>query len=266
MEAYIDYGPGTRKKLAGKLAEINQLQPDVLCILFDDMRGDIAGLAELQVHICEDIAAMSSAQRIILCPTYYSDDPVLERVFGPKPNNYWSDLGRELAAGIDFFWTGEQVCSPAFSCESVAAITEAMARPPVLWDNYPVNDGAKMCRKLHLRPFEDRPGDREQWLRGHLANPMNQPWLSRIPLCTMLDATVSMQGFAAAVRQQCPESLALLLERDVALFQDRGLDCIAEVQRQQLLRDYDAIEHPCAREVSQWLRGAYAFDPACLTD
>jgi hyaluronoglucosaminidase len=266
FEAYIDYGSRTRERLGDKLAEINQLHPDVLCILFDDMRGDIADLAALQVRICEDIAAMSNAQRIIMCPTYYSNDPVLERVFGSMPDNYWVDLGRELAADIDFFWTGEQVCSPAYSRESVADITEAMARAPVLWDNYPVNDGAKMCRKLHLRPFKGRPGDRELWLRGHLANPMNQPWLSRIPLCTMFNAQSPGQDFASAVRQQCPESLAQLLERDVALFQDQGLDCIAEAQRQQLLRDYDAIAHPCAREVSDWLRGAYAFDPACLTD
>ena len=40
---------------------------------------------------------------------------------------------------------------------SLKDITELMRRPPVLWDNYPVNDSAKMSRHLHLAPFEGRP-------------------------------------------------------------------------------------------------------------
>jgi hypothetical protein len=266
FEAYIDYGPRTRERLHRKLAEIDQLKPDVLCILFDDMRGDVPDLAELQARISQDIAARSSARRFILCPSYYSDDPVLERVFGEMPTNYWQDLGRGLDSAIDFFWTGDRVCSRSYSSDSVAAISDTMGRSPVLWDNYPVNDGEKMCRLLHLRPFSGRPADMEQWSRGHLANPMNQAWLSRIALCTMPVSGVVKPDFVSAVRQQCPQALARLLERDLGLFNDEGLDAIDVLQQQLLVQEYGAIDHPCAAEVLAWLQGAYAFDPACLTD
>jgi hypothetical protein len=266
MEAYIGYGPKTLERLRSKLAEINRLQPDILCILFDDMRGDIPGLAGVQARIVNDIAAMSSAPRLVMCPTYYSDDPVLERVFGPMPSGYWQELGRQLDPAIDFFWTGNRVCSTAFSRESLAPITAAMGRAPVLWDNYPVNDGAKMSRKLHLKPFVGRPADIASWTHGHLANPMNQACLSRIALCTSPACGQPLADLAQAVEYNCPRDLTELLLRDAQLFTDAGLDAMREPQREQLAGEYSRIDHACAREVAGWLRGDYAFDPACLTD
>ena len=32
-----------------------------------------------------------------------------------------------------------------------------------------------------------------------------------------------------------------------------------------MVEQYDAFEDPAAREIASWLRGEYAFDPACLT-
>jgi hypothetical protein len=266
LEAYIDYGARSIDRLRCKLAQIDQLKPDVLCVLFDDMRGDMPQLAAMQARITQDIASMSAAPRLIMCPTYYSEDPVLERVFGARPEGYWQDLGDALDPAIDFFWTGERVCSPCYDRNSVAAISAAMARAPVLWDNYPVNDGEKMSRLLHLRPFSGRPPAAPGWLRGHLANPMNQAWLSRIPLCTMADCDNPAPDFATAVERQCPPQLAQLLQRDLALFSDAGLDAIQPPLQRQLLREYGVIDHPCAQELVAWLQGAYAFDPACLTD
>ena len=202
-----------------------------------------------------------------MCPTYYSFDPILEKVFGARPENYWDDLGGSLDAGIDFFWTGDKVCSRTYSASSLAPIAEQMRRPPVLWDNYPVNDGARMSRRLHLLPFENRPGPPDDWVRGHLVNPMNQAWLSRLPLLTLADTEGgSEQRFVRASAQCCPGPLAKLLLRDLELFSGVGLDGIPEGDKQALLSDYNAYAHPVAVEVCQWLRGEYAFDPACLTD
>ncbi len=262
FEAYLDYDETTRSRLRNKLREIDRLQPDILCVLFDDMRGDLPGLAGLQARMVADIAANTVAGRVIMCPTYYSEDPVLERVFGAMPDHYWRDLGRMLDPAIDFFWTGDRVCSAAYSSESVCAISEAMGRAPVLWDNYPVNDSQKMSRRLHLRPFSGRPVGAPNWLRGHLVNPMNQACLSRIVLSTLS----GYEDFAGAVRQHCPEGLARLLERDIECFSGPGLDAIDGSARQALLADYGGFDHPCAREVIDWLQGGYAFDPACLTD
>jgi hypothetical protein len=266
LDAYIDYNARTLERLEPKLAAIDQLRPEILCILFDDMRGDVPNLAQLQVRMVEDIASRSSASRIIVCPTYYSDDPVLERVFGAMPARYWHQLGSELDPAIDFFWTGDRVCSEQFSRESVSVITEAMQRAPVLWDNYPVNDGAKMSRRLNLRPFRGRPADIRQWSRGHLANPMNQACLSRVALCTMPTCYSPAQGFEQALDRTVPRGLASLLQRDLILFNDEGLDAIDSGRQQRLVKEYGAFDHPLADEVVGWLQGDYSFDPACLTD
>ncbi len=266
LEAYIDYGPRTLERLKPKLAAIDRLRPDILCILFDDMRGDVPDLARLQARMVADIATFSSAPRMILCPTYYSADPVLERVFGAMPRGYWQQLGSELDAKLDFFWTGERVCSKSYDCDSLAAITEAMQRAPVLWDNYPVNDGAKMSRRLNLRPFRGRPRSIQAWCRGHLANPMNQAYLSRVALCTMPACRSPAADFEQALERLAPPALGGLLTRDLALFSDRGLDAIDAAHKSRLELEYGAFEHPLAREVLGWLRGEYRFDPACLTE
>src|SRR5713226_1918863 len=53
-------------------ARLSELDADMLCILFDDMRGDLDGLPDLQAKVISDVCAWSNAQRFIVCPTYYS--------------------------------------------------------------------------------------------------------------------------------------------------------------------------------------------------
>lgn len=250
--------------LREKVEEINALGPSLLCILFDDMRGDMPGLASQQLGLVDEVLAVSKAQRHIVCPTYYSDDPVLEKVFGQRPADYWRDFGGGLDSSVDYFWTGTKVCSTEYNESSLVAISEQMKRPPILWDNYPVNDGERMSRHLHLAPFSGRPG-RVPWLRGQLVNPMNQCWLSRIPLLSV-PAGRGLSDITDALTEVCPVDLSVLLERDVALFQQQGLDNIAADQRETLLAEYQQFDHPCAREVVEWLQEQYRFDPACLTD
>ena len=60
------------------------------------MPGDSSSLAQRQAEIVQDVQAWSDANHIIVCPTYYSFDPVLERFFGNRPDDYWEDLGRLL--------------------------------------------------------------------------------------------------------------------------------------------------------------------------
>ena len=62
------------------------------------------------------------------------------------------------------------------------------------------------------------------------------------------------------------EPALALLERDTALLQDRGLDNIEPQAVTALIEDYAATGSKAALEVIDWLRGEYAFDPACLTD
>ena len=53
--------------------------------------------------------------RIICCPSYYSDDPILDVAFGDRPAFYLEQLGRLLDPAIQIMWTGEEVCAREYS-------------------------------------------------------------------------------------------------------------------------------------------------------
>jgi hyaluronoglucosaminidase len=129
------------------------------------------------------------ADRLIVCPTYYTDDPVLDRVFGDRPPGYLEELGRGLDPDVQVFWTGPEVVSREISTGHVDRVAEALGRKPFLWDNYPVNDGQRMSQYLHLRGFTGRPAGLAGPWPAHVINPALQPVLSRIPALTLPTAT-----------------------------------------------------------------------------
>lgn len=262
-----NYDGPAREALRKKAERLNELDPDILCILFDDMKGDVADLASIQADMAHLLSGVSRAPRQIVCPSYYSDDPVLEKVFGKAPANYLEDLGQKLDPKLDIFWTGPLVCSVDYPPDHLESVAQRLGRKPFLWDNYPVNDGAKKSNHLHLAPF--RRHQAADLIAGHAVNPMNQAWLSRLPLLTFAASYGAGydpdQAWRQALQgQSCPPELARLLERDVAEFQDKGL---LALDAAALLAGYNAVpDHPYRVEVMEWLTGKYEFDPACLTD
>lgn len=273
-EIYCNPDRDQRATLTHKLTRINELEPDILCLLFDDMRGDLPGLAQIQCELVKQAAEITNAQRLIFCPTYYSFDPVLEKVFGQRPQNYWQNLGSGLDKSIDIFWTGPKVCSMEYPTTHLQEVSALLERKPFLWDNYPVNDGAVKSKLLHLRAFGESHGQLAPHIAGHAVNPMNQPWLSRIPLLSLPRAYRDrgtynpQQAFEDACSRVCSPALAEALLTDVSLFQDTGLGQLDSYRQQQLQKRYQTWAHnqPCAQEVCDWLAGLYAFDPACLTE
>lgn len=267
-----EYGAEDRAALQRKFAQLNQLDPDWLCILFDDMPGDFAQLAQRQAAIVADIAAMSGARRIAMCPTYYSFDPILEQLFGAMPVRYLEDLGALLDPSIDIFWTGSHVLAPGFSKADIDAVVARIGRKPTLWDNYPVNDGRKSSRFLHLLPVRNRPAQLADWCSAHFANPMNQPCLSRLPLASLAasyregDDYDASQCWSQQLAALDNVALADLLRRGVERFQREGLDAIAGDERRRLAIEYRQLRDPAADEVADWLDELYRFDPACLND
>jgi hypothetical protein len=266
------YDADDRRALQQKFAQLNQLDPDWLCILFDDMPGDFAQLAQRQAAIVADIAAMSGARRIAMCPTYYSFDPILEQLFGAMPPRYLEDLGALLDPTVDVFWTGSHVLAPAFTAADIEAVATRIGRKPTLWDNYPVNDGRKSSRFLHLLPVQNRPAQLADWCRGHFANPMNQPRLSQLPLASLAmsyargDSYEAEQCWAQQLTALDERELAVLLARDAERFQRQGLDAIDVGERELIAAEYRRLPHPAAQEVADWLAELYRFDPACLND
>ena len=249
--------------LKKKIEAFNLLGVDRVSVLFDDMRGDFPDLAQTQATILHRIGDLSRAKRLSMCPTYYSNDPILDKIFGNRPQTYLVDLGRALDPSIGVYWTGERICSKSQDLRDLEQVRERLGRKPLLWDNYPVNDTPAMCKFLHLRGFSDRPAGLSEILGEHGINPMNQPELSRIPAETLVmnyaqkEGYRATQAFSDAAREILGPELAAKVTADLPVFQDAGLDGISPNQKDALLSDYRRFDHPAAREIANWLQGQY---------
>ena len=262
-EIWSDFGTAARRALADRLALFADLGVDDVGLLFDDMQGDRPDLAERQAEVVAFAAQRLPGARLIVCPSYYSDDPVLDRVFGARPPAYLETLGRLLVPAIEIFWTGEEVCSREFSPGHLARVTAQLGRKPLLWDNYPVNDGPRMSPHLHLRGFTGRTASIARHIAGHAINPALQPMLSCIPALTLAmsyaegDAYEYGAAFFEAAREVAGPELAAMLRDDLLGLQDAGLGGMTDERKARLRARYGAIDQPCAREVVGWLDGGY---------
>lgn len=264
-ELYRDFtGPG-RADFIAKVRALDAIGIDDLAILFDDTRGDVPDLAAREADILHTALAHTRASRVLMCPTYYSDDRMLDVVFGERPEGYLEDLGRRLDPRVGVYWTGEEICSREHSVAHLARVAESLGRKPTLWDNYPVNDGPNMSRHLHLRAFTGRPSVIGPYLAAHAINPALQPHLSLIPASTLAasyrdGATYAyMRAFREAARACAGDALASMLETDLHALQDRGIDHLDD-DRERLRQRYAALAHPMTAEVVRWLDGADTVD------
>ena len=274
FEIYLNYDTAARIALESKVLQINEAGVDTLCILFDDMRGDVEGLANLQARVIEDICGWSDAENFIVCPTYYSYDARLAREFGPPPKTYLGDFGRLVDQRIDFFWTGEKVISHGYSAKHLAEVAGDIRRKPFIWDNHSSNDSKIRTNHLYLDPKDWSLA--AEYAAGLAVNPMNQPHLSRIALAgyrPLLTAGAGQaagagqsQSFTAICRDLCGAALAARVIADAELFRSTRLDDLDRAVRARLLESYEAESgNPYAEEIAAWLRGEYVFDPQCLT-
>jgi len=252
----------TRADLRRRVRDLDAIGIDDLVILFDDLRGDVPALAERQAEIVRICADATRASAIYFCPTYYSRDPILDRVFGDRPPGYLAELGSRLDPAVRVYWTGQEVVSPEIGPAHLCDVAAELDRKVCLWDNYPANDGPRMSRFLHLRAFTGRPPGIAAHIVAHAINPAQQPHLTALPALTL--ATNYNDGadydyggaFWTAAERLFGERLAAMLAADLAPFQDVGLDRLG-ARRGELRKRYAALDEPAAREVVAWLDSAY---------
>lgn len=178
--------PSELERLWAKLDAFRRIGVRVFGLFFDDIppalrhdedRRTYATLAEAQADFCTRLwrRMQPQALHLMVCPTHYCGDPEVP---------YLRELGERLDPSVDLFWTGPAVCSREISGKHVEQVAHVMRRPPLLWDNYPVNDGS-MAPELHIGPYTGRDARLDELLRGVFANPMNQPYASRLALFTI---------------------------------------------------------------------------------
>ena len=110
-------------------------------------------------------------------------DDLHQRVGNP---DYLKELGAGVDPGVSIVWTGPKTLSPAITAEQAREWGTYIHRPPLIWDNFPVNDGAQWCRYLGRSTGRDASSAREV-TRGLFANPIIAPHASIIPLQTVAD-------------------------------------------------------------------------------
>ena len=266
---HLDFGGEAKQIFARKIESLEALGIDDFALLFDDMRSDVPNLAQLQADIIHWTLDRLKVDRFFVCPSFYTDDPVLDRVFGQRPDNYVEDFGRLVDRSIHVFWTGEEVIARQFSPGHLTRVTEQLQRKPFIWDNYPVNDGERMSTHLHVRGFTGRPAAMANHIAGHGINPALQPTLARIPALTLVDsyqqadAYEYLVSFRRAALEVLGSEVGQMVYEDLLFLQDYGLDKLGK--REELLRSrYTDVDNPGAREIVDWLNGGYRITDAII--
>lgn len=264
FELYLDYNRTARDALKTKVGEIVDLGVEGLAVLFDDMPGDLDSLGARQAEICADIRHWVGNTDIALrvCPSYYSDDPVLDEIFGQRPEGYLSSLYEQLDGAYEVFWTGPAVCSESISASDLEEVHRDCAGQIAIWDNYPVNDSRARSPHIYVAPLTGRSADMGDLIASHWCNAMNQPALS-LPALSSLPTLYGRRS-ALANEAQAEAGISEQLTDACRVLAKRNLDELSAGQRQQL----DSLatgQSLAALELRDWLSGGYEFDPECLT-
>ncbi len=257
---HLQWDSETRLTLHQQLQDFKGLQLDCLSVLFDDMRGDIVNLAKIQREITDFIANESIAEKIIFCPSYYSNDPILETLFGAKPEDYWSDLST-LDSTIDIFWTGEKVISQNYECSELTKFATIFNRKPLIWDNSIVTDGKTTSPFLPIRPMFNL-NKIQPYTKGVLINPMNAAALSELVMSTLF---IEGENRLEQVISQLDSNLSQLINLSLNYFNNVGLESLLETDKAMLKARFNEIEHPTSSNIIDWLDGCFQFDSSCLT-
>ncbi len=175
--------------LTAKLGRLYEAGVRDFCVLFDDVLGDVdVAQPGVQVDIVNRVRGElpEDASLCFVSNAYVGTAAQIET--GTTPFDPLLSVGSdrlheaylEIDPSVAILWTGPHVFSREVG--DAAAYRELVNRPAILWDNYPVNDGA-LVDELFLAAVPERPEVRD--LDGILINPMVQPQVSRIAIWTL---------------------------------------------------------------------------------
>jgi hyaluronoglucosaminidase len=175
--------------LCRKVDAIRAMGVDAFALCLDDIPSELhhaqdrrafSSLGEAHAHVTNRLRdyldRVAPHAQLVFCPTDYT---------GIKATPYLQEIARRMSKGVAVFWTGREVCTPIINAEDAAAYGAAIGRPPLIWDNYPVNDYNR--NRLFLGPLRSRAVDLHEHASGLVANPMNEGEASKIPLATIAD-------------------------------------------------------------------------------
>jgi len=212
-------------KLTEKLDTVGKLGLSCYALFLDDVPEELQNpadkarfksLAEAHAYIInklyDHVVALSPENHLTVTPTTYTNG------FGSR--DYIRDLGAAVDPHVDLVWTGTEVVSPTITVEQTRDWSELTRRPPLIWDNYPVNDYSRW--RPFLGPLVGRDANLNLAVRGLVSNPMNEAHASMIPLATIAEylwnpsaynpADAERRALVDQYGQDAPRLLAPLLQ------------------------------------------------------
>ena len=174
----VDYrSPADRALVLEKLSRARDAGAGWLVMAFDDLPGQKtrgSAQAELVGWLHEELAVGAEDLRLSVVPTEYA---------GVTASPYLAELAEGLPVDVDVAWTGRWIVSPTITVADAKARAAALGgRPPLLWDNYPVNDYC--VASLFLGPYTGRDPGLPAACSGVLCNPMPLAHASKVALAT----------------------------------------------------------------------------------
>ena len=245
----IDYGSAEdRSALMAKLDQALGAGITLVCLALDDipLRDGLGEEhAELTAWVYE---RLGDGARLLLVPTEY---------VGTAPSAYLDALAAGVPDDVPIGWTGASVVNDTITAGQARARATALGdRPPLLWDNFPVNDGV-MGDRLFMGPLRGRePGVADECC-GYLANPMVQPRCSKLPLASV----------AAWLRGDDPDEAWAAEAGAARVFAEACDGTVPRALVAALVEEADGPGWPgAAARLATWLRDAAGCDAPGMGD
>lgn len=222
-----------RAALAAKVDQVVGAGVDLVCLALDDLPWG-PGLGPVHAELAAWLAGhLAGRARLVLVPTEYT---------GTRPTPYLDALAAGVPPEVAIAWTGAAVVNDRITAAQAGERAAALGgRPPLLWDNYPVND-ALMADRLHLGPLWGRDPGLVDACCGYLANPMVQPRASLLPLASA----------AAWLRGEDPVAAWLAEAGDLRVFAEACDGAVPAALVQSLA---DAVDGPGWQQAAEPLAG-----------
>ena len=171
------YSHDDRGALAAKVDQVVDVGIRLVVLALDDIPfgGEEQGRAhaELTAWLRDHLGDRAS---LVLVPTEY---------VGTSTTPYLDELAKGVPGDVPIAWTGDAVVNDTITAAQALVRAASLGdRRPLIWDNYPVNDGM-MSDRLHLGPLWGREPKLADRCSGYLSNPLVQPKASRLPLASI---------------------------------------------------------------------------------
>jgi hyaluronoglucosaminidase len=165
--------PAEVDALTAKLAAWHAIGVRSLAVAWDDVPGEGAAIGASHAGaVAAAYERIGTDAKWFTCPVDYS---------ARQPTTYLRAFADALPPAVDIVWTGTGIVSPTLTGADATGLSQALGRPLLFGENFPVNDGG-MAHLLHLGPYPARDASFVAATSGAVVNFMHRPRASRIGL------------------------------------------------------------------------------------